>query len=93
MVLNGRQSKIVVTDFPIGAQSLIYSTAEIFTVSTLDSKPLVFLWLPSGESGEFYLTGVTSASVLKSNGCSGMKTTKTKGSLIVSYTQLEGSCV
>jgi hypothetical protein len=92
LVLNGRESKIIVTDFGVGSQKLIYSTAEIFTVSTQDGLPLVFLWLPSGESGEFLLSGVNSSSVLKSDGCSNIQSTKSNGGLLVSYVQSEGSC-
>jgi hypothetical protein len=92
LVLNGRESKIIVTDFGVGNEKLIYSTAEVFTVSTQDSLPLVILWLPAGESGEFLLTGVKSSSILKSDGCSNVKSTTSNGGLLVSYTQSVGSC-
>jgi Beta-galactosidase, domain 2 len=92
VVLNGRESKIIVTDFGVGNKTLIYSTAEIFTVSTQDNLPLVFLWLPAGESGEFLFSGVSSSSLLKSAGCSNVQSTKSNGDLLVSYTQLVGSC-
>ena len=93
VVLNGRESKIIVTDFGVGNKTLIYSTAEIFTVSTQDNLPLVFLWLPAGESGEFLFSGVSSSSLLKSAGCSNVQSTKSNGGLLVSYTQSVGSCV
>ena len=92
IVLNGRESKVIVTDFAVGDEKLIYSTAEIFTVSTQDKLPLVFLWLPAGQSGEFLLSGVRSSSLLKSDGCSNVQTSKSNGGLIVSYTQAVGSC-
>jgi Beta-galactosidase, domain 2 len=92
MVLNGRESKIIVTDFGLGNETLIYSTAEIFTVSTQNDLPLVFLWLPATESGEFLLSGVTSSSLLKGDGCSNFQSTKTNAGLLVSYTQSVGSC-
>lgn len=93
IVLNGRQSKIIATDFSVGTEKLIYSTAEIFTVSSQDSKPLVVLWLPAGESGELYLTGVNSSSLLKNDGCSGYSSTTTSSGVIVSWIQKTGSCV
>lgn len=93
VVLDGRQSKIIVTDFPVGAEKLIYSTAEVFTISSQDSKPLVALWLPAGETGEFYLTGVNSSSLLKNDGCSGYSSTTSSSGVIVSWTQQTGSCV
>lgn len=93
LVLNGRESKIIVTDFSVGKERLVYSTAEILAVSIQDSMPLVFLWLPEGEDGEFVLTGVQSASVLKQDGCSSLNTTQRSGSLVISYTQASGACV
>ncbi|TLD37030.1 glycoside hydrolase family protein [Venturia nashicola] len=93
ILLNGRQSKIIASDFPVGEKKLVYSTAEIFTVSTQDSKPLVVLWLPAGETGEFYLTGVNSSSLLKSDGCSGYSSKSTSSGVIVAWTQKTGSCV
>jgi len=92
LVLNGRESKIIVTDFGVGIEKLIYSTAEVFTVSIQDNLPLVFLWLPAGESGEFLLSGVNSSSVLKSDGCSNIESMKSNGGLLVSYTQSVGFC-
>lgn len=93
LVLNGRESKIILTDFTVGKEKLVYLTAEVLTVSTQDNMPLVFLWLPEGEDGEFILTGVRSASVLKQDGCSNLNTTQRSGGLVVSYTQNTGSCV
>jgi hypothetical protein len=93
IVLNGRESKIVVTDFHIGGEKLIYSTAEVFTVSIQDGLPLVYLWLPAGESGEFFLTGTEAGSLLKRDGCSDLSFKKVHGGIIASYKQLQGSCV
>ena len=93
IVLNGRQSKIIVTDFPVGKQKLAYSTAEILTVTVQDGKPIVFLWLPAGESGEFFLTGVRQGKILKSTGTSNVRFESVKGGIIASYTQGVGSSV
>ncbi|KAI9049599.1 hypothetical protein LZ554_006625 [Drepanopeziza brunnea f. sp. 'monogermtubi'] len=93
IVLNGRESKIVVTDFALGEQKLVYSTAEVLTVSTQDETRLLFLWLPASESGEFWLSGVHSASLLKENGCSHFRVNERSAGLVISYTQLQGTCV
>lgn len=93
IVLNGRQSKIIVSDFAVVTSKLIYSTAEIFTVSSQDSKPLVVLWLPAGETGEFYLTGVNSSSLLKKDGCTGYSSITTSLGVVTAWTQKTGSCV
>ena len=81
------------TDFTVGKEKLLYSTAEILTVSTQDTLPLVFLWLPESEDGEFILTGVRNATILRADGCSNLNTTQRSGGLVVSYTQITGSCV
>lgn len=93
IVLNGRQSKIIVTDFKVGNEKLIYSTAEVLTVSIQDNLPIIVLWLPTGEKGEFFLTGVREGKVTKRDGTSNVDFHPTKGGLIVSYTQLAGSSV
>lgn len=69
-VINGREAKILVADFMAGEQRIIYSTAEVMAVSVQDEKPVVVFWVPTGESGEFQLEGVTSGSVAYCDGCS-----------------------
>ncbi|KAJ4356191.1 uncharacterized protein N0V89_004221 [Didymosphaeria variabile] len=70
ILLNGHQSKIIVTDFSIGKQSLTYSTAEILTYAVIDGNPTVILWVPAGESAEFHVKGARKGSV---QGASGSK--------------------
>ncbi|KAG6809184.1 hypothetical protein H0H92_001242 [Tricholoma furcatifolium] len=55
--LSGRQSKILVTDFKFGTNTLVYSTAEVLSHSIVDSKSVLALWLPNGETGEFRIKG------------------------------------
>jgi hypothetical protein len=93
IVLNGRESKIIVTDFTLGKEKLVYSTAEVLTVSMQDDNPLVFLWLPAGESGEFLLTSAKHASIQKRDGCSNVQFKAGKSAMATSYTQSAGSCV
>ena len=96
ITLNGRQSKILVTDFKIGKEKLVYSTSEILTVSVQDSKPVTVFWLPAGETGEIFLTGVRLGFLLKGDGCSNVKfklVSLVKGGIVLSYTQGVGSCV
>jgi len=93
IILNGRESKIIVTDFRMGNETLVYSTAEVLTVSIQDGLPLMFLWLPAGESGEFFLTGASAGNILKREGCSEVSFNQLHGGVIASYKQLQGSCV
>jgi hypothetical protein len=64
IVLNGHQSKILVTDFAIGNQTLTYSTAEVLTYALIDTKPVVILSAGVGESVEFHVKGAKQGSLV-----------------------------
>ena len=94
IAIDGRQAKVLVTDFNAGSQKIIYSTAELLVVGSQDNKkPLIALWVPTGETGEFYLRGVKKGKVAKCSGCQDVKFHKAKDGLIVSFLQNEGSTV
>ncbi|KAF2681819.1 glycoside hydrolase family 35 protein [Lentithecium fluviatile CBS 122367] len=63
IVLNGHQSKILVTDFRIGKRTLTYATAEVLTYALVDGNPVVVLWTGSGESAEFHIKGAHNGKV------------------------------
>ncbi|KAF2840093.1 glycoside hydrolase family 35 protein [Patellaria atrata CBS 101060] len=52
MQLNGRQSRFVVTDYPIGNMTLLYSSAEVLTYGVFN-RPVVVFYLKKGQTGEF----------------------------------------
>ncbi|KAK6081556.1 glycosyl hydrolase family 35 [Seiridium cupressi] len=52
LTLNGRDSKIVVTDYDVHGFQLIYSTAEIFTHQKYDSKTVLVVYTGPGETNE-----------------------------------------
>ncbi|KAI0074511.1 glycoside hydrolase family 35 protein [Panus rudis PR-1116 ss-1] len=58
LVLDGRESKILVTDYVFGASKakIIYSTAEILTWTTIDNRDFILLYAPSGQFGETVLS-------------------------------------
>lgn len=91
IAIDGRQAKVLVTEFDAGGQKVVYSTAEVLAVSVLDGKPLVAFWLPAGESGEIYLRGVKKGKVASSSG--DVEFHKAKRGLIVSFVQSEGATV
>lgn len=91
--LNGYQSKIVVTDFSFGTESLLYSTAEVLTYVIQDATPTLALWVPTGESGEFAIKGATQGSVKRCQGCSGIGFYAESSHLIVTFTQGQGMSV
>ncbi|KAH7075575.1 glycoside hydrolase superfamily [Paraphoma chrysanthemicola] len=64
IVLNGHQSKILVTDFAIGKQKLTYSTAEVLTYAIVDGKPVVILTAGTGESVEFHVKGAKRGTIV-----------------------------
>ncbi|KAK3072346.1 hypothetical protein LTR53_006996 [Teratosphaeriaceae sp. CCFEE 6253] len=92
-VINGRQAKILVADFAAGDANLIYSTAEILTVSIQDDTPIIVLWVPTGESGEFYLEGAKHGSVVRCVGCANVAFHSASKGVIVSFMQNRGMTV
>ncbi|RDW76736.1 glycoside hydrolase family 35 protein [Aspergillus mulundensis] len=91
--LNGHQSKIIVTDFSIGPETLLYSTAEVLTYEVFDGKPILVLWVPTGESGEFAIKGAKYGSVATCSGCSSVQFHRDDESLTVGFTQGQGLSV
>ncbi|KAH8884956.1 hypothetical protein GQ53DRAFT_845848 [Thozetella sp. PMI_491] len=94
ITINGHQAKIIVTDFTFGSKKLLYSTAEVLTHASIDGKEVLVLWLPSGESGEFAVSGATSATVTTSDGAivngSDIQIHAGSGSITVTYAQPQG---
>lgn len=92
-VLNGRESKILISDFAAGSQNIIYSTAEVLAVSILNNKPVIVFWVPTGQSGEFYLQGAHNGSIAKCSGCANVDFHTTALGTITSFTQNQGMTV
>jgi hypothetical protein len=70
IALNGFQSKIIVTDFTFGTGQLVYSTAEVLSYIETDGEPTLFLWVPDGESVEFYIKNAYQGKHVNGYGCS-----------------------
>ncbi|KAI8986121.1 glycoside hydrolase superfamily [Trametes punicea] len=57
ITLNGRQSKVIVTDYSFGAHgSVLYSTASVFFAGTIGSRDVLFLFGDADQSHEAALT-------------------------------------
>ncbi|PIL34787.1 hypothetical protein GSI_02574 [Ganoderma sinense ZZ0214-1] len=57
IALNGRQSKLIITDYTFGARgSLLYTTASIFFAGTIGERDVLFLFGNADQSHEFALT-------------------------------------
>lgn len=93
IVLDGHQSKIIVTDFAFGEHRLVYSTAEVLTYAAFDQSTVLVLWVPTGESGEFYLKGAKHCTRDRENGTSNINITATSDGVIVSFNQEVGMAV
>ncbi|KAI1407154.1 glycoside hydrolase family 35 protein [Hypoxylon sp. FL1857] len=55
--LNGRDSKIAVSDYPIGMVNLVYSSAELFSWKRYSTRTVLLLYGGAGETHEFALPG------------------------------------
>lgn len=95
IVLNGFQSKIIVTDFTFGTGHLVYSTAEVLSYIETDGEPTVFLWVPDGESVEFYVENAYQGNHANGRGCSSPNITESRSGsgTIVSFASATGMSV
>lgn len=90
--LNGRQSKILVTDYQLGSNALLYSTAEILTYGMFDVEVLV-LYLDEGQGGQFAFRGTSNNLTYETYGSSSVSTFTSNGVQAFSYTQAAGQTV
>lgn len=82
--LNGRQSKIAVTDYHFGEHTLLYSSVDILTYGLFDSTSVLVLYLEAGQIGGFAFPGNVS---FKSYGTTNVTTSRVKTNVTSSYTQ------
>ncbi|WPH04809.1 beta-galactosidase [Acrodontium crateriforme] len=94
IVLNGHQSKIIPTDFSLGTAKLVYSTAEILTYMVTDGETTLFLWVPTGESAEFMISGAWGSQTSSGqSSLSGISVSETNSGTTVSIDKVENSTV
>ncbi|PMD66574.1 glycoside hydrolase family 35 protein [Hyaloscypha bicolor E] len=89
--LNGRQSKILVTDYVLGDHTLLYSSADVLTYGTFDVDVLVF-YLEEGQAGQFALK-TASASTHTVYGTTEATVSSSSNVTTVAYTQGAGKTV
>ncbi|KAF2086381.1 glycoside hydrolase family 35 protein [Saccharata proteae CBS 121410] len=94
MQLQGRQSRIVVTDYSFGNETLVYSSAQVLTYGLFDAPVLVF-YLNVGQVGEFALKSSpgTFTSYGNSSSFEALNTTGEPYKAAYRYTQGEGTSV
>ncbi|KAF2089080.1 glycoside hydrolase family 35 protein [Saccharata proteae CBS 121410] len=82
LTLNGRDSKIHVTDYSIGDYNVLYSSAEIFSWKQYDSKTVLVVYGGPGEHHELAISGVAQATSVEG---SGVSTVSKDGSVILNW--------
>lgn len=87
--LAGRQSRWIVTDYPIGNETLLYSSAEILTYGTFP-QPVVVFYLREGQTGQFAFKGTRNVTFTSSGEKTDFKSTSGNS---FTYTQTKGSSV
>jgi hypothetical protein len=80
LTLNGRDSKIHVSDYDMGGATLVYSTAEIFTWHKYEDKTVLVVYGGPGETHELVLA-VTGLDVLEGD----VKSTATRGYTLLNF--------
>jgi hypothetical protein len=99
MQLSGRQSRWVVTDYTLGDQKLLYSSAEILTYGTFDNpkKPVVVFYLREGQTGEFAFKTTSEKVSFQTYGAkTDLNSTQVKGTskyVKFVYTQSKGTTI
>lgn len=89
--LEGRQSKILVTDYAFGSKSLLYASADILTFGVFDTEVLVF-YLNGGQTGEFVFKGDSGLS-FEVYGNSKVTKKISGGRTVYTWTQAPGTTV
>ncbi|EPQ55007.1 hypothetical protein GLOTRDRAFT_111095 [Gloeophyllum trabeum ATCC 11539] len=83
ITLDGRESQILVSEYPFGSHTLKYSTAEIFTHTTIDGVDYLVLYAQAGHSIEAVMSGSGSPQVV---GSDTIKAESSNGSVIITGT-------
>lgn len=84
--LGGRQSRWIVTDYSIGKESLLYSSAEVLTYGTFPEPAIVF-YLREGQSGQFAFKNSNNVTFTTYGAKTDLNTTSGNG---FAYTQTKG---
>ncbi|KAL8694845.1 MAG: hypothetical protein Q9218_000604 [Villophora microphyllina] len=86
LTLNGRDSKIHVTDYDVGGHNLLYSSAEIFTWKRFHDKTVLILYGGAKETHEAAFSGYKSFTLLEG---AAVESTVEHGALVINWTVKE----
>ncbi|KAH8815593.1 glycoside hydrolase superfamily [Xylogone sp. PMI_703] len=90
--LNGRQSKIITTDYSFGSHALLYSSADILTYGVFDVDVIAF-YLDEGQVGQFAFKDQSSPLTYKVYGSSNVTSQTLDDTQTFIYTQGAGYTV
>lgn len=90
--LNGRQSKILVTDYNFGSHTLLYSTADILTWGTFGNVDVIAFYLDPGQVGQFAIKSSSNVT-FASFGSTTYTSATSDGTQTFTYTQGSGQTV
>lgn len=91
--LDGRQSKIIVTDYKLSQSTLLYCTTDIAVYGTFGSTDVVVLYAEVGQTSSFAFKGIGKQQY-ETYGTAGNFTSSTSnGSTAYTYTQGSGATV
>lgn len=68
LTLNGRDSKVHLTDYPVGDSTLLYSTAEVFTWQTFENETVLVVYGGPNELHELAVAGTSTGSLVEGDG-------------------------
>ncbi|KAK0444118.1 glycoside hydrolase family 35 protein [Armillaria borealis] len=84
ITLAGRESKIIVTNYPFGNSTLIYSTAEVMTWATFDGVDTIILYALEGQYVEIVLQASSAQTKVTHKGSSSISAKSSGNSITVS---------
>lgn len=88
--LQGRQSKVISTDYPLGHNTLLYVSTDIATYGTFGDTDVVVLYARSGQDVSFAFKNTTNLT-FEEYGDSVNMTSSSGNRTITSYTYTQGS--
>ncbi|KAL2869525.1 glycoside hydrolase family 35 protein [Aspergillus lucknowensis] len=85
LTLNGRDSKIHVTDYDVGGTNVLYSTAEVLTWKKFHNYSVLIVYGGRGEHHEIAVSSKSATAVLLSDQQSSILTKSVNGQSIISW--------
>ncbi|KAI9275687.1 glycoside hydrolase superfamily [Phascolomyces articulosus] len=91
LILNGRDAKLLVTDYDFNSQHLVYSTSEIFTHQDAGSHDVIIVYAYEKEEGEFAIKVKDDTKVKVETNNDSVKSETNDGILQLTYTHPNGT--